>query len=156
MGLSGPERLYQETIMAAYDHSTNDMAVPKHVHHAAKKKALGELKAVMDGLDSPKLAGREDVPGISVTRKKSSLPKSSPKASPGSAYDGVSGPEHEQSEPKEVEDLEMKGEKTFSDGRAEPTDVDTGEVEEELGKPEEVDAALKRFLVKGKKHIRKG
>lgn len=139
--------------MAAYEHGTND-SVKLSVHARAKKNALGDLKAVMDSLESPKVAGREDVSGISVTRKKSPLPSS--KASPGSAYDGVEGPEHEQSEPKEVEDLEEKGEKTFSNGRAEPTDVDTGEDGEDLGDPEEVDAALKRFLVKGKKHVKKG
>jgi hypothetical protein len=138
--------------MAAYEHGTND-SVKLSVHARAKKNALGDLKAVMDSLESPKVAGREDVSGISVTRK-SSLPKSSPKASMGSAHDGVDGPEHEQSEPKEVEDLETKAEKTFSNGRADPGDVDTGHEEHELGDAAEVDAALKKFLVKGKKHIK--
>lgn len=154
--------------MAAYEHSTND-GVKLSVHARAKKSALGNLKDVMDSLEQPKIAK----PGesvVSVTRKSAS-PKPSedfkggngkvlPHAKTLDQHEKVETPDMEAGESPDIEHQEQEegldGEENYHSTRSEPTNTipkhEKSSEHKSLGSPDKVDAALKHFMVKSKKH----
>lgn len=156
--------------MAAYEHSTND-GVKVGPGRMAKKKALGDLKDVMNSLESKKLPKAGEESAVTVTRKvahsssgstdfKGGKGPSSAPAKPLKQVEKVAAPKtpqddesvaedaYEGGEEEEIAEQERAdGEKTHKADRANPGD---------LGDAKEIDRALKAFLVKGKKHIRKG
>jgi len=156
--------------MAAYEHGTND-GVKLGPGRMAKKKALGDLKDVMNSLESKKLPKAGEGSAVTVPRKVAASSKGStdfkggkgPSQSPAKPLkltekfpapkieaddESVAEDAYENGEEDEVaEEERADGEKTRKADRANPGD---------LGDAKQVDAALKAFLVKGKKHIRKG
>jgi len=146
--------------MAAYkmvQHGGNDSMGGEPVHVKAKKKALGDLKSVMNSMASPKIADKgEHV--VSVVRKAGSKPSQDFKST---GKGGVKAPDplklhHDEksefetpdedaAETPDFEETEVVGGKSHMNDRANP--------EDDKVHAQEVDKALKAFLTRKKKKV---
>ena len=155
--------------MAAYPHSNQagrGSALP--VSARAKKSALGDLKEVMDGLASPKVAKKGEST-VSVTRKvaNSSVGSTDFKKtgkSGGTTKADTGTPKHKDyPAPKLPIEEESVAEDAYENGEedelGEEKTADGGKTRTgpransgDLGDAKDVDKALASFMVKGKKH----
>lgn len=144
------------------EHGTNDSFSVK-----AKHKAYGDLAKLMDNVGHRSLPGGKITPGhvdeVVVSKKTMPAKHSVKKAAPLSMHEPEAGETkaHEMSEPPAFEskehDMGEDGEETFHADRANPGDTagNHSDDDEIMKDPAKVDAALAKFMVKGKKHVTK-